>query len=162
MSAPHSPPVPARRNEIRATGNSSSVCFSSVEDFCYKGVNLSTAYFCVLEEKKTVIRELSALRRQLRSEQRRLEGQLMPPRNDNPSAVSSRYIYKRMKRWRCTAEIMSSHYGFKMGDLLCTEQGKRAPSWGCVRDGKITQTGAYQKTGFTHYCGCQHAELTRV
>ncbi|XP_067290693.1 centrosome and spindle pole-associated protein 1 isoform X2 [Pseudorasbora parva] len=48
MSAPHSPPVPARRNEIRAT-----------------------------EEKQTVIRELSALRRQLRSEQRRLEGQLM-------------------------------------------------------------------------------------
>ncbi|XP_057179230.1 centrosome and spindle pole-associated protein 1 isoform X2 [Triplophysa rosa] len=61
MSAPHSPPVPARRNEIRAT------------------------------EKRTVIRELSALHRQLRNEQRRLEGQLMPPtRNDNPSAVSSR------------------------------------------------------------------------
>ncbi|XP_056593813.1 centrosome and spindle pole associated protein 1 isoform X2 [Triplophysa dalaica] len=62
MSAPHSPPVPARRNEIRAT-----------------------------EEKRTVIRELSALHRQLRNEQRRLEGQLMPTtRNDNPSAVSSR------------------------------------------------------------------------
>ncbi|KAA0704773.1 Centrosome and spindle pole associated protein 1 [Triplophysa tibetana] len=58
MSAPHSPPVPARRNEIRAT-----------------------------EEKRTVIRELSALHRQLRNEQRRLEGQLMPPtRNDNPSS----------------------------------------------------------------------------
>lgn len=62
MSAPHSPPVPARRNEIRAT-----------------------------EEKRTVIRELSALRRQLRNEQRRLEGQLVEStRDDNSSAVSSR------------------------------------------------------------------------
>ncbi|XP_051538800.1 centrosome and spindle pole-associated protein 1-like isoform X2 [Myxocyprinus asiaticus] len=57
MSAPHSPPVPARRNEIRAT-----------------------------EEKQTVIRELSALRRQLRSEQRRLEGKLiLSNRHDSPS-----------------------------------------------------------------------------
>uniref|UniRef100_A0A9J8BUZ3 Centrosome and spindle pole associated protein 1 n=1 Tax=Cyprinus carpio carpio TaxID=630221 RepID=A0A9J8BUZ3_CYPCA len=62
MSAPHSPPVPARRNEIRAT-----------------------------EEKRTVIRELSALRRQLRSEQRRLEGELMQPnRNDHTPPVHSR------------------------------------------------------------------------
>ncbi|XP_017209453.1 centrosome and spindle pole-associated protein 1 isoform X1 [Danio rerio] len=62
MSAPHSPPVPARRNEIRAT-----------------------------EEKRTVIRELSALRRQLRSEQRRLEGQLIQSnRNDQPPPVHIR------------------------------------------------------------------------
>ncbi|XP_073686660.1 centrosome and spindle pole-associated protein 1 [Garra rufa] len=62
MSAPHSPPVPARRNEIRAT-----------------------------EEKRTVIRELSALRRQLRSEQRRLEGELMQSnRNDHIPPVHSR------------------------------------------------------------------------
>ncbi|KAL1248715.1 hypothetical protein QQF64_022033, partial [Cirrhinus molitorella] len=62
MSAPHSPPVPARRNEIRAT-----------------------------EEKRTVIRELSALRRQLRSEQRRLEGELMQSnRNDHTPPVHSR------------------------------------------------------------------------
>ncbi|XP_051970000.1 centrosome and spindle pole associated protein 1-like isoform X2 [Xyrauchen texanus] len=57
MSAPHSPPVPARRNEIRAT-----------------------------DEKQTVIRELSALRRQLRSEQRRLEGKLiLSNQHDSPS-----------------------------------------------------------------------------
>ncbi|CAM4722294.1 unnamed protein product [Leuciscus chuanchicus] len=63
MSAPHSPPVPARRNEIRAT-----------------------------EEKQTVIRELSALRRQLRSEQRRLEGQLMQSnKNDHIPPVHGRY-----------------------------------------------------------------------
>ncbi|KAK7118295.1 hypothetical protein R3I94_021956 [Phoxinus phoxinus] len=62
MSAPHSPPVPARRNEIRAT-----------------------------EEKQTVIRELSALRRQLRSEQRRLEGQLMQSNeNDHIPPVHGR------------------------------------------------------------------------
>ncbi|RXN04095.1 centrosome and spindle pole-associated 1-like isoform X2 [Labeo rohita] len=62
VSAPHSPPVPARRNEIRAT-----------------------------EEKRTVIRELSALRRQLRSEQRRLEGELMQSnRNDHTPPVHSR------------------------------------------------------------------------
>ncbi|XP_016350800.1 centrosome and spindle pole-associated protein 1 isoform X1 [Sinocyclocheilus anshuiensis] len=62
MSAPHSPPVPARRNEIRAT-----------------------------EEKDTVIRELSALRRQLRSERRRLEGELMQSnRNDHTPPVHSR------------------------------------------------------------------------
>ncbi|XP_050954414.1 centrosome and spindle pole-associated protein 1 isoform X2 [Labeo rohita] len=61
VSAPHSPPVPARRNEIRAT------------------------------EKRTVIRELSALRRQLRSEQRRLEGELMQSnRNDHTPPVHSR------------------------------------------------------------------------
>ncbi|KTG40453.1 hypothetical protein cypCar_00007681 [Cyprinus carpio] len=63
MSAPHSPPVPARRNEIRAT-----------------------------EEKRSVIRELSALRRQLRSEQRRLEGELMQSnRNDHTPPVHSRH-----------------------------------------------------------------------
>ncbi|XP_067234319.1 centrosome and spindle pole-associated protein 1 isoform X2 [Chanodichthys erythropterus] len=62
MSAPHSPPVPARRNEIRAT-----------------------------EEKQTVIRELSALRRQLRSEQRRLEGQLMQSNgNDHTPPIHGR------------------------------------------------------------------------
>ncbi|XP_052397926.1 centrosome and spindle pole-associated protein 1 isoform X2 [Carassius gibelio] len=61
-SAPHSPPVPARRNEIRAT-----------------------------EENRTVIRELSALRRQLRSEQRRLEGELMQSnRNVHTPPVRSR------------------------------------------------------------------------
>ncbi|XP_059390706.1 centrosome and spindle pole-associated protein 1-like isoform X2 [Carassius carassius] len=61
-SAPHSPPVPARRNEIRAT-----------------------------EENRTVIRELSALRRQLRSEQRRLEGELMQSnRNVHTPPVHSR------------------------------------------------------------------------
>nr|XP_014014976.1 unnamed protein product [Salmo salar] len=49
MSAPHSPPVPARRNQLRAT-----------ED-----------------QQQGVISELSTLRRQLRSEQRRLEGQLL-------------------------------------------------------------------------------------
>ncbi|XP_055038709.2 centrosome and spindle pole associated protein 1 isoform X3 [Misgurnus anguillicaudatus] len=62
MSAPHSPPVPARRNEIRAK-----------------------------EDKQTVIRKLSALRKQLRSEQKRLEGQLIQSnRNDNISARPSR------------------------------------------------------------------------
>ncbi|ROK23402.1 Alpha-2-macroglobulin [Anabarilius grahami] len=62
MSAPQSPPVPARRNEIRAT-----------------------------EEKQTVIRELSALRRQLRSEQRRLEGQLMQSNgNDHTPPIHGR------------------------------------------------------------------------
>ncbi|KAK6293132.1 hypothetical protein J4Q44_G00366330 [Coregonus suidteri] len=49
MSAPHSPPVPARRNQLRAT-----------ED-----------------QQQGVISELSTLRRQLQSEQRRLEGQLL-------------------------------------------------------------------------------------
>ncbi|XP_031439503.1 centrosome and spindle pole-associated protein 1 isoform X2 [Clupea harengus] len=46
LSAPHSPPVPARRNQLRAK-----------------------------EEKQSVISELSALSRQLRNEQRRLERQ---------------------------------------------------------------------------------------
>ncbi|XP_051543103.1 LOW QUALITY PROTEIN: centrosome and spindle pole-associated protein 1-like [Myxocyprinus asiaticus] len=62
MSVPHSPPVPTRKNEIRVT-----------------------------EEKQTVIRELSALRRQLRSEQRRLEGQLLQSsRHGSPSPAPVR------------------------------------------------------------------------
>ncbi|KAK1172757.1 centrosome and spindle pole-associated protein 1-like isoform X2 [Acipenser oxyrinchus oxyrinchus] len=48
QSGAQSPPVPARRNQLRAA-----------------------------EDKKDVIGELSALRKQLRSEQRRLEGQLL-------------------------------------------------------------------------------------
>ncbi|XP_051970634.1 centrosome and spindle pole-associated protein 1-like isoform X2 [Xyrauchen texanus] len=61
MSVPHSPPVPARKNEIRAT------------------------------EKETVIRELSALRRQLRREQRHLEGQLVQSsRHGSPSPAPAR------------------------------------------------------------------------
>ncbi|XP_077100681.1 centrosome and spindle pole-associated protein 1 isoform X2 [Siphateles boraxobius] len=78
MSAPHSPPVPARRNEIRAT------------------------------ERQTVIRELSALRRQLRSEQRRLEGQLMqsnendhiPPIHGRPRELLREDVYEvaRLRR----------------------------------------------------------------
>ncbi|XP_042188032.1 centrosome and spindle pole-associated protein 1 isoform X2 [Callorhinchus milii] len=47
QTIPHSPPVPARRNQLRA-----------------------------YEDKKDIISELSTLRRQLRSEERRLEGQL--------------------------------------------------------------------------------------
>ncbi|KAM9553395.1 centrosome and spindle pole-associated protein 1 isoform 3-T3 [Salvelinus alpinus] len=63
MSAPHSPPVPARRNQLRAT-----------ED-----------------QQQGVISELSTLRRQLRSEQRRLEGQLLQSdREEIDTAISTR------------------------------------------------------------------------
>ncbi|XP_072544947.1 centrosome and spindle pole-associated protein 1 isoform X2 [Salminus brasiliensis] len=62
ISAPRSPPVPARRNQIRAT-----------------------------EEQQGVISELSVLRRRLRSEQRRLEGQLLQSdREDTQSPMKSR------------------------------------------------------------------------
>ncbi|KAK1806339.1 hypothetical protein P4O66_004778 [Electrophorus voltai] len=61
ISPPGSPPVPAQRNQIRAT-----------------------------EERQGVISELSALRRRLRSEQRRLEGQLLQPnREDTPGPLPS-------------------------------------------------------------------------
>ncbi|KAL2085173.1 hypothetical protein ACEWY4_018493 [Coilia grayii] len=53
LSAPHSPPVPARRNQLRARGEQ----------------------LTAIEEKQCVISELSALSRQLRNEQRRLERQ---------------------------------------------------------------------------------------
>ncbi|XP_055737856.1 centrosome and spindle pole-associated protein 1 isoform X3 [Salvelinus fontinalis] len=63
MSAPHSPPVPARRNQLRAT-----------ED-----------------QQQGVISELSTLRRQLRSEQRRLEGQLLQSdREETDTPISTR------------------------------------------------------------------------
>ncbi|XP_036414474.1 centrosome and spindle pole-associated protein 1 isoform X2 [Colossoma macropomum] len=62
LSTPRSPPVPARRNQIRAT-----------------------------EEQQGVISELSVLRRRLRSEQRRLEGQLLQSdREDTQSPMKSR------------------------------------------------------------------------
>ncbi|KAM4687563.1 centrosome and spindle pole-associated protein 1 isoform 2-T3 [Discoglossus pictus] len=54
-----SPPVPARRNQLRA-----------------------------YDEKKSVISELSELRKQLRSEQRRLEGRLLDSDRDDESAAS--------------------------------------------------------------------------
>ncbi|KAG9283287.1 centrosome and spindle pole-associated protein 1 [Astyanax mexicanus] len=62
ISAPRSPPVPARRNQIRAT-----------------------------EEQQGVISELSVLRRRLRSEQRRLEEQLLQSdREDTQSPMKIR------------------------------------------------------------------------
>ncbi|KAL6462873.1 hypothetical protein MHYP_G00292950 [Metynnis hypsauchen] len=62
LSTPRSPPVPARRNQIRAT-----------------------------EEQQGVISELSVLRRRLRSEQRRLEGHLLQSdREDTQSPIKSR------------------------------------------------------------------------
>ncbi|XP_069813615.1 centrosome and spindle pole-associated protein 1 isoform X2 [Dendropsophus ebraccatus] len=57
-----SPPVPARRNQLRAHG--------------------------VTDEKKSVISELTELRKQLRSEQRRLEGRLQDTERDNDSLPS--------------------------------------------------------------------------
>ncbi|KAM4027292.1 centrosome and spindle pole-associated protein 1 isoform 2-T2 [Anomaloglossus baeobatrachus] len=54
-----SPPVPARRNQLRA-----------------------------YDEKKSVITELTELRKQLRSEQRRLEGRLQDTEQDNDSLPS--------------------------------------------------------------------------
>ncbi|KAM3928594.1 centrosome and spindle pole-associated protein 1 isoform 1-T1 [Leptodactylus fuscus] len=54
-----SPPVPARRNQLRA-----------------------------YDEKKSVISELTELRKQLRSEQRRLEGRLQDTENENDSLPS--------------------------------------------------------------------------
>ncbi|XP_073535504.1 centrosome and spindle pole-associated protein 1 isoform X2 [Phyllobates terribilis] len=54
-----SPPVPARRNQLRA-----------------------------YDEKKSVISELTELRKQLRSEQRRLEGRLQDTERDNDSVPS--------------------------------------------------------------------------
>ncbi|KAG9478882.1 hypothetical protein GDO78_012511 [Eleutherodactylus coqui] len=54
-----SPPVPARRNQLRA-----------------------------YDEKKSVIGELTELRKQLRSEQRRLEGRLQDTEQDNDSVPS--------------------------------------------------------------------------
>uniref|UniRef100_A0A3B4CQ59 Centrosome and spindle pole-associated protein 1 C-terminal domain-containing protein n=1 Tax=Pygocentrus nattereri TaxID=42514 RepID=A0A3B4CQ59_PYGNA len=62
LSTPRSPPVPARRNQIRAT-----------------------------EEQQGVISELSVLRRRLRSEQRRLEGHLLQSdREDTQSPIKTR------------------------------------------------------------------------
>ncbi|KAL7840815.1 hypothetical protein AOLI_G00261380 [Acnodon oligacanthus] len=62
LSTPRSPPVPARRNQIRAT-----------------------------EEQQGVISELSVLRRRLRSEQRRLEGHLLQSdREDTQTPIKSR------------------------------------------------------------------------
>ncbi|KAI5617158.1 centrosome and spindle pole-associated protein 1 isoform X1 [Silurus asotus] len=59
---PQSPPVPAQRNQIRAA-----------------------------EEQKGVIRELSVLRRHLRSEQKRLEGQLLhSDREETPTPLKNR------------------------------------------------------------------------
>lgn len=46
---------------------------------------------CVLEEKEGVIRELSVLRRHLRSEQKRLEGQLLQSdREDTQTPLKNR------------------------------------------------------------------------
>ncbi|KAL1006480.1 hypothetical protein UPYG_G00072910 [Umbra pygmaea] len=56
VSAPHSPPVPARRNQLRATD----------------------------DKQQGVISELSSLRRKLRSEQRLLEGQLLQRDREDP------------------------------------------------------------------------------
>ncbi|XP_062377506.1 centrosome and spindle pole-associated protein 1 isoform X3 [Sardina pilchardus] len=62
ISAPHSPPVPARRNQLRAK-----------------------------EEKQSVISELSALSKQLRNEQRRLERQrLQTDREDMDTPLRER------------------------------------------------------------------------
>ncbi|XP_041923272.1 centrosome and spindle pole-associated protein 1 isoform X2 [Alosa sapidissima] len=62
LSAPHSPPVPARRNQLRAK-----------------------------EEKQSVISELSALSKQLRNEQRRLERQrLQTEREDMDTPLRER------------------------------------------------------------------------
>ncbi|KAB5533184.1 hypothetical protein PHYPO_G00128900 [Pangasianodon hypophthalmus] len=62
ISTPQSPPVPARRNQIRAA-----------------------------EEQQGVIRELSVLRRHLRSEQKRLEGQLLQSdREDTQTPLKNR------------------------------------------------------------------------
>ncbi|KAJ8010698.1 hypothetical protein DPEC_G00077820 [Dallia pectoralis] len=62
VSAPHSPPVPARKKQLRETD----------------------------EKPRGVIRELSTLRRQLRSEQRRLEGQLLQrDRKETDTAIPS-------------------------------------------------------------------------
>ncbi|KAM8966869.1 centrosome and spindle pole-associated protein 1 [Pelodytes ibericus] len=58
-SRPLSPPVPARRNQLRA-----------------------------YDEKRNVISELSELRKQLRSEQRRLEGRLQDADRDDDSPAS--------------------------------------------------------------------------
>ncbi|XP_028971982.2 centrosome and spindle pole-associated protein 1 isoform X2 [Esox lucius] len=64
VSAPHSPPVPARRNQLRATE----------------------------ERPEGVIRGLSTLRRRLRSEQRRLEGQLLQrDRKDKDTPLPDRH-----------------------------------------------------------------------
>ncbi|XP_066576815.1 centrosome and spindle pole-associated protein 1 isoform X1 [Amia ocellicauda] len=63
LTGARSPPVPARRNQLRAAA----------------------------EDQKGVISELSALRKQLRSEQRRLEGQLLhTDRQDLDSPMSAR------------------------------------------------------------------------
>ncbi|XP_056378064.1 centrosome and spindle pole-associated protein 1 isoform X2 [Hyla sarda] len=57
-----SPPVPARQNQLRA--------------------------YVAADEKKSVISELTELRKQLRSEQRRLEGRLQDTERDNDSIPS--------------------------------------------------------------------------
>ncbi|XP_075439918.1 centrosome and spindle pole-associated protein 1 isoform X3 [Ascaphus truei] len=62
-----SPPVPARRNQLRA------------------------------DDKKSVISELSELRKQLRSEQRRLEGRLLDVDRDDESSAASMSGRRREK-----------------------------------------------------------------
>ncbi|XP_023373313.1 centrosome and spindle pole-associated protein 1 isoform X2 [Otolemur garnettii] len=61
MSRAQSPPVPARKNQLRAE-----------------------------EEKKNVIMELSEMRKQLRSEERRLQGQLLHLDNDDEIHIRKR------------------------------------------------------------------------
>nr|XP_020144430.1 centrosome and spindle pole-associated protein 1 isoform X13 [Microcebus murinus] len=61
MSRPQSPPVPARKNQLRAE-----------------------------EEKKNVIMELSEMRKQLRSEERRLQGRLLHMDSDDETPIRKR------------------------------------------------------------------------
>ncbi|XP_075682259.1 centrosome and spindle pole-associated protein 1 isoform X2 [Rhinoderma darwinii] len=68
-----SPPVPARRNQLRA-----------------------------YDEKKNVISELTELRKQLRSEQRRLEGHLQDTERDNDSLPS---MSGRRRREKSSADV---------------------------------------------------------
>ncbi|XP_074059394.1 centrosome and spindle pole-associated protein 1 isoform X13 [Macrotis lagotis] len=64
-----SPPVPARKNQLRAD-----------------------------EEKKNVINELSEMRKQLRSEERRLQGKLLHVDGDDERSI--RYFWEKFKRKR--------------------------------------------------------------
>ncbi|XP_063062487.1 centrosome and spindle pole-associated protein 1 isoform X2 [Engraulis encrasicolus] len=76
LSAPHSPPVPACKNQLRA-----------------RGEQLTTR-----EEKQNVISELSALSRQLRNEQKRLERQkLQTEREEMDSALRDRPKERTLK-----------------------------------------------------------------
>ncbi|KAM9094147.1 centrosome and spindle pole-associated protein 1 isoform 7-T10 [Sarcophilus harrisii] len=76
----HSPPVPARKNQLRAD-----------------------------EEKKNVINELSEMRKQLRSEERRLQGKLLQVDGDDERSFRKREKYPMdifdMARFRLQAPV---------------------------------------------------------